>query len=84
MPERSDSTSAPKLSEMFVTNADSYWKSSTSATTLTSEMIRKATEKIKEDESLPCSHVVGPYDKGWTMCAQCFGPVYVDKPRLER
>lgn len=59
----------------FISNPDA-------TATITVEMVKAVMQKIYEDGGKPCPHMVGPRDKGWTTCAMCFAPVYVEESLL--
>lgn len=50
-----------------------------SGPTLTEADLRAAMEELLNRPIQVCSHVVHPKATGWTICANCFQPVEVER-----
>lgn len=53
---------------------------STEPRRLTREDLEAAITALRNPSHSRCWHVVHPQASGWTSCANCFAPVYVEPP----
>lgn len=59
----------------------SYWDTTREAAPITIDALNELMRRCWEDPPRICGvthpHVVHPRAEGWTLCANCFGPVFV-------